>query len=208
MGTRFWWINMCRHSGLPAALFLVGTLGALAVGPAALGAQRAAERGASERTEILWDTWGVPHIFANEESDLFRGFGYAQTASHAELLLSLYARACGRAADYWGEQYVESDRYVRTMGIPERAAQWYAAQSPRFRRNLDAFAEGVNLYLKRHPDAVPDSLEVALPITAVDVLAHAHHVIHFSFIYGGDRTREIWRTRAEIAAHLERRDAF
>lgn len=174
-----------RHS-----LILAGALAAAVLGPAHLDAQRpTANRSASPRTEILWDTWGVPHIFGNEEADLFRGFGYAQMASHAELLLTLYGRARGRAAEYWGEQYVESDRYVRTMGIPERASQWYGAQSPRFRRNLDAFADGLNLYVERNRDAVPDSLEVALPITATDVLAHTQHVVHFSFVYGGDRTQ-------------------
>src|SRR5918999_1057220 len=107
------------------------------IAPVALDGQgRSTNRTPEARTEILWDNWGVPHIFANNEPDLFRAFGYAQMDSHAELLLALHARARGRAAEYWGEQYLESDRYVRTMGIPERAAQWYTAQSPRFRRNL------------------------------------------------------------------------
>jgi acyl-homoserine-lactone acylase len=181
-----------RHHGRPLrrSLFVVVVLGALTVHAAAIDAQAASSsRGASARTEILWDTWGVPHIFARAEADLFRGFGYAQMTSHAELLLTLYARARGRAAEYWGASYLESDRYVRTMGIPERAAQWYAAQSPAFKRNLDAFAEGLNLYASRNAGSIADSLEVALPITAVDVLAHAQHVVHFSFIYGGERTQ-------------------
>jgi acyl-homoserine lactone acylase PvdQ len=60
----------------------------------AVDAQRTStSRSPAERTEILWDTWGVPHIFANEESDLFRGLGYAQMTSHAELLLTLYGRS-------------------------------------------------------------------------------------------------------------------
>ena len=173
-------------------LFLAGTVCALAVSPVTLDAQeRSANRSRADGTEILWDTWGVPHIFANDEAQLFRAFGYAQMVSHAELLLTLYARARGRASEYWGEQYVESDRYVRTMGIPERAAEWYRAQSPRFRRDLDAFADGLNLYARRNADAIPDSLEVALPITATDVLAHTQHVVHFSFVYGGERTQPL-----------------
>ena len=30
-----------------------------------------------QQTEILWDTWGVPHIYAATESEAFRAFGFA-----------------------------------------------------------------------------------------------------------------------------------
>ena len=59
---------------------------------------------ASERqpTEILWDTYGIPHVFASSEEELFHAFGYAQMHNHANLILRLYGRARGRAAEYWG----------------------------------------------------------------------------------------------------------
>jgi acyl-homoserine lactone acylase PvdQ len=37
------------------------------------------------------------------------------------IILRLYGQARGRAAQYWGEKYLESDRWVQTMGVPERA---------------------------------------------------------------------------------------
>src|SRR6266550_3630873 len=80
------------------------------------------------KTEILWDTWGVPHIFAADDAGLFKAYGYAQAQSHANLILKLYGEARGRAAEYWGPAELESDRYVREMGIPARAQAWYAAQ--------------------------------------------------------------------------------
>lgn len=71
-------------------------------------------------TEILWDTYGVPHIYGKDTEGLFRGFGWAQMHSHGNLLLRLYGQARGRAAEYWGKDYLESDRWVRTMGVPKR----------------------------------------------------------------------------------------
>ncbi|MFM7576283.1 MAG: penicillin acylase family protein, partial [Microcystaceae cyanobacterium] len=50
------------------------------------------------KTEILWDTWGVPHITAQDERSLFAAFGWAQTHSHGNLLLKLYGQARGKAA--------------------------------------------------------------------------------------------------------------
>jgi acyl-homoserine-lactone acylase len=146
--------------------------------------------------EILWDTWGVPHIYAANDAGAFKAFGYAQMASHGNLILQLYAEARGRAAEYFGPTHLESDRYVRTMGIPARAALWYQQQDPAFRRNLDAFAEGLNLYARQHPDQINDSLEVVLPIAGVDVVGHTQRVVHFAFVHGNDRVLAAFRRPA------------
>jgi len=133
-------------------------------------------------TEILWDTYGIPHIYGKDTQSTFQAFGWAQMQSHGNLLLRLYGQARGRAAQYWGEEYLESDRWVQLMGIPERASSWYEAQSPAFRTNLDAFAAGINAYAKAHPDLIDDELEVMLPVEPVDILAHGQRVLHFTFV--------------------------
>jgi acyl-homoserine-lactone acylase len=137
---------------------------------------------ASGGTEILWDTWGVPHIYGADTEGLFYAFGWAQMQSHGDLILRLYGQARGRAAEYWGQSYLESDRWVRTVGVPTRARDWYQAQSPVFRRYLDAFAEGMNAYGRQHADQIADDVKTVLPISATDVLAHVQHVIDFSFV--------------------------
>ena len=69
-------------------------------------------------TEILWDKWGIPHITAADHPSLFYAYGYAQMEAHSELLLRLYAQARGRGAEFYGEKYLEADRWVRVNGIP------------------------------------------------------------------------------------------
>ena len=51
-------------------------------------------------TEILWDRYGVPHIFAPDRASLFYAYGYAQMEAHAELLIRLYTQSRGRAAEF------------------------------------------------------------------------------------------------------------
>ncbi len=34
------------------------------------------DQASGEHTEILWDTWGVPHIFATDNSSLFYALGW------------------------------------------------------------------------------------------------------------------------------------
>src|SRR5579864_5930623 len=91
-------------------------------------------------TQILWDSYGIPHIFAPDRASLFYAYGYAQMEAHSELLVRLYTQARGRAAELYGEQYLDSDRWVRVNGIPERARQWAAQQSAEFAPLLAAFA--------------------------------------------------------------------
>jgi len=141
-------------------------------------------------TEILWDTYGIPHIYGKDTQSTFQAFGWAQMQSHGNLLLRLYGQARGRAAQYWGEEYLESDRWVQLMGIPERASSWYEAQSPAFRSNLDAFAAGINAYAKAHPDLIDDELEVMLPVKPVDILAHGQRVLHFTFVVSPERIND------------------
>lgn len=137
--------------------------------------------------EILWDTWGVPHIYAASDTGAFRAYGYAQMQSHGDLILKLYGEARGRAAEYWGPDELESDRYVRTMGIPARAQTWLDAQTPAFRADLEAFAAGMNQYAEEHGDQLAAERKVVLPVSAADVMAHTQLVTHFTFVYGQER---------------------
>ncbi|MEJ2204367.1 MAG: penicillin acylase family protein, partial [Gemmatimonadota bacterium] len=140
--------------------------------------------------EILWDTWGVPHIYGSSEESLFRGAGWAQMESHGNLILRLYGEARGRAAEYWGEDYLESDLFLRTMGVPARGAEWLAGESEQMRKNLEAFADGINAYAEANLELIDDEVEVVLPVTAADVLAHGNRVIHFTFVTGPGVVRQ------------------
>ena len=135
-------------------------------------------------TEILWDSWGVPHIFAPDAESLFFAHGWAQAKSHGDLLLRLLGESRGRAAEYWGEAHLEDDRWVHTMGIPERAAAWYGEQSPRIRSWLDAFARGINAYATEHPDEISGDVAAVLPVSGTDLLAHQQRSLHFTWLAG------------------------
>lgn len=152
-------------------------------------------------TEILWDTYGIPHIYAKDEASAFQAFGWSQMQSHGNLILRLYGQARGRAAEYWGEEYLDSDRWVLTMGVPDRARSWYKAQSSTFRNYLDAFASGVNAYAKEHSKQLDDEVKVVLPVTGEDVLAHLNRVLHFTFIVSPDQVAGLTDTLTTQNCH-------
>ncbi len=132
--------------------------------------------------EVLWDRHGVPHIQAATEAGAFKGFGWAQAASHGNILLKMYGESRAKAAEYWGPDYAALDRYLIAHDAPDRAQAWYKAQTPQMRANLDGFAAGINAFLAAHPDHVPAELTRVLPITGVDVMAHAHRLMQYLYV--------------------------
>lgn len=167
--------------------FLGLSLG-LGVGSLTSGLSQAAPKSFAGRGEILWDSYGVPHIYGKDDAAVFYGFGWAQAQNHGDVVIHLYGEARGRAAEYWGESFADSDRWMLANDVPRRAASWYRAESAAFRANLDAFAEGINAYAKAHPDKIDPAVKVVLPVTGEDVMAHAHRLMQFIYIAPRERT--------------------
>ena len=69
--------------------------------------------------EILWDTYGVPHIYGSDAETVFYGYGYAQANSHANTIFRLYGEARGKGAEYWGAAYEDTTRWLIMNGVPE-----------------------------------------------------------------------------------------
>lgn len=132
--------------------------------------------------EILWDSFGVPHIYAATESGSFYGFGYAQAQSHGNLLLHMYGESRGRAAEYWGPALEAQDKWIVANDVPQRSVAWYKAQTPQMRADLDAFAAGINAYAAAHPDKIDPAVKVVLPITGLDIIQHAHRLMNYMYI--------------------------
>ena len=134
------------------------------------------------KAEILWDTYGVPHIFAKDDESLFHAYGFAQMEAQGDLILRLYGQARGRAAEYWGKDYLDSDEWALRMGVPARAEAWLVQQTPEQRRFLEAFTRGMNDYAAKHADRLDPTRRIVLPVRPVDVLAHTQRVLHFTFV--------------------------
>lgn len=171
---------MRKRTFLGASLF--AGLAGLAPG-VSTAATKAAGRG-----EILWDTYGVPHVYGKDEAAVFYGFGWAQAQNHGDIVVHLYGESRGRAAEYWGPEFAASDRWLIANDVPARALAWYRASTSQFRKNLDAFAAGINDYAKANPGKIDPKVAVVLPVSGVDVMAHSHRLMNYIYIAPMERT--------------------
>ncbi len=148
--------------------------------------------GRSRGGEILWDSWGIPHIYAETDERLLFALGWAEMRSHGDRILELYGKARGRAAELWGRDYLDSDRYVRTMGGPRLAREAYARSTRRERTLIDAFAAGMNAYALAHADALDSERRRALPVSGQDVLETVVYSLYLNGLYlGPERVRGV-----------------
>ena len=158
-------------------------------------------RAAQTRADLVWDAYGVAHIFAPDLPSMFEAHGRAQMAAQANLLLHLYGESRGRGAEYWGPSALALDRWVQLNGVPERAQQWYDQQTPLFRSYLDAFARGITAYGTAHPEEIAPANRVVLPVTGVDVIGHALRIVHYGYMATDARVqREARALRAGVPA--------
>jgi acyl-homoserine-lactone acylase len=149
----------------------------------------AAGSAAAAAPEILWDKYGVPHIFASDRESMFYAEGWAQAQAQGNLLLLLYGESRGRAAEYWGPSHLALDRWVQLNEVPKRAKTWYDEQDPVFRKYMDEFARGINDYAKAHPDSIAADYRVVLPVSGVDVIGHSLRAVHYMYMASMERMR-------------------
>ncbi|HVP98645.1 MAG TPA: penicillin acylase family protein, partial [Roseiarcus sp.] len=140
--------------------------------PVYSGAQRLP--GLSSEVRVWRDAHGVPHIFAASMSDAARALGYIH-ASERLFQMELNRRVGqGRVAEILGPDFVNVDRYMRTLGYYREAQNSFDALSPWAQNRLVAYAEGVNAFLDSHTSALPPEFlvigDTPEPWTAADSL--------------------------------------
>jgi acyl-homoserine-lactone acylase len=104
---------------------------------------------------IIRDDFGVPHIYAKTDADAVFGMLYAQSEDDFNRVEQNYIWATGRLAEVEGEDALYSDLRARLyMTVAEAKAAYESAPQP-LKDLCDAFADGINYYLRTHPDVTP-----------------------------------------------------
>jgi penicillin amidase len=102
-------------------------------------------RGAIATTvRIERDEWGLPHVFAGNDEDLFFGFGYATAQDRLFQLDYLRRRALGRLSEVLGSEALELDLTARTVGLHRIAEAEWESLPDESRRLVAAYSRGVN----------------------------------------------------------------
>jgi len=108
--------------------------------------------------DIYRDAYGIPHIYASTEHDLFFGQGYVHAQDRFWQMDFWRHQGAGRLSELLGEATLETDAFLRTLGWERVARQELENIDPQSLAVLEAYSEGVNAYLAEH-EGVALSLE-------------------------------------------------
>lgn len=119
--------------------------------------------GLAEEVDVHWDEFGVPHIYANNEQDLYYALGYIHAQDRLWQMTLSQIAAEGRFAEFFGndEELINLDKYQRTLGFWKIAQQLVDTLGQDERRVLAAYSNGVNTFIAQNSNRLPVEFSLA-----------------------------------------------
>src|SRR3954452_18036602 len=112
-------------------------------------------RAEAARVTIVRDDWGIAHVRGKTDADAVFGMIYAEAEDDFNRIEANYLTALGRTAEAEGETAIWADLRARLYMDPDDLRARYAASPDWLKRLMDAWADGLNYYLARHPEVRP-----------------------------------------------------
>jgi acyl-homoserine-lactone acylase len=104
---------------------------------------------------IVRDDWGIAHVYGKTDADAVFGMIYAQAEDDFNRVETNYINGLGRLAEAEGESKIYLDLRMKLFINPDDLKKQYAASPAWLQALMNAFADGLNYYLAKHPDVKP-----------------------------------------------------
>ncbi|MCF6239003.1 MAG: penicillin acylase family protein, partial [Candidatus Marinimicrobia bacterium] len=132
---------------------------------------------------VYTDDYGVPHVYAENEEDLFFATGYLQ-ASERLYKMDIIARAVeGRFAEVFGPDLIEDDKYLRVWGFYRIAQNVVNNMPPESLEILERSCAGINYYIDTHADDLPVEFKI---VGHEPIRWKPEHVVGYARLMGHD----------------------
>lgn len=105
--------------------------------------------------EVIRDSHGIPTIRAANEADAYFALGFVHAQDRLWQMESIRRLGQGRLAEVIGDSGLNSDKFTRTLGLNHLAERQLAALRPEVVAVLEAYAAGVNAWVRSHHGALP-----------------------------------------------------
>ena len=123
--------------------------------------------GLEQSVEILKDRWGISHIYAQTEHDLFFAQGYSAARDRLFQFEIWRAQATGTAAEILGPRAIDRDHGTRLFKFRGDMTQEMNHYHPNGAGIITAFVAGVNAYIDEALTA-PDDLPLPFHLLGIE----------------------------------------
>ncbi|MBI1765200.1 MAG: acylase [Acidobacteria bacterium] len=144
-----------RGFAVKKIVFIFVAICAFPVSLQAADSERAAWERQAKNVTIMRDDWGIAHITGKTDADAVFGMLYAQAEDDFNRVETNYLNALGRLAEAEGEAAIYSDLRMKLFITPEDLKAKYQASPLWLKKLMNAFADGLNYYLYKHPAVKP-----------------------------------------------------
>jgi len=107
------------------------------------------------RVEVYRDAWGMAHLYAQNETDLFFAQGYVHAQDRLWQMETYRRLAAGRLSEVAGEKTIELDHWSRILGLPQLRDTLAASMNDEEKKYVRAYIDGINAYIDRHQNDLP-----------------------------------------------------
>ncbi len=104
--------------------------------------------GIKQPVEVYRDDYGIPHIYAQNEYDVYFAQGYTHAQDRLWQMELLRRLARGRLSEITGKDTVEVDMFMRLIGIDKAMKRLASEANDQIKRVFDAYVDGINAYIQ------------------------------------------------------------
>lgn len=158
--------------------------------------------GLQQQVDVHWDPYRIPHIYAQNEDDLYFTIGYIHAQERLWQMTLSQIAAEGRFAEFLGEDLLPFDIYQRTLGIWYTAGKIEEETDPHILHILQKYANGINHYVQKHQNYLP----IEFSLLGVKPLEWTpRHTIALTRLMSWDQNMHWWTelTYAYLAEKLD-----
>ena len=131
--------------------------------------------GLSGPVEVLRDSLGIPQVWASSIEDALFAQGFLHASDRLWQMEQFRRVATGRLSELFGVPAVDSDRFLRTLGMARAAERGVALLCAECRPRIDAYVAGVNAAVESWKGPLPPEMVLLRmrpePWTATDALS-------------------------------------
>ena len=115
-------------------------------------------KGLAQNVSVRRNAQGMPLIESSSFHDALFTLGYVHASDRISQMVRLRLLAQGRLAELDGADALPTDRLMRSINLKKNAGELYKSASPRLKKFFEVYARGVNAYLFRYRDKLPEDL--------------------------------------------------
>ncbi len=109
--------------------------------------------GFNSKTTIYYDTYGIPHIYGENSTDVFRALGYIHAQDRLFQMELVRRVASGRLSEIFGSSMIQTDQFFRMLGFNKQAEklakEFDQDDDEEWKTEARAYVDGINEYVEK-----------------------------------------------------------